>query len=385
MAIPIKYNLRNMRVRWVTTAMTAVGIGLVTLIFVSIFALNHGMERTLVETGHPRNVIVLRPRATESQSSISREQAGDLAARAGIERGADGEPLASPELVAIANLPRAGGGKSNIALRGIGPRARELRNAITVVEGRWFKPNLGELVVGKGALGRFEGLAPGARPFIRGREWLVVGVFAADGQAYESEVWGDLDDMRAQFKREYSTVLVRCKDEQGIERFCAAIEADKNLQLEAKRHADYYRDVNDTGMNLQGLWLVMATVLSIGAVFGAANTMYASVAARTREIATLRVLGFSSFAIWFSFLEEAALLGLLGGVAGSALAWILVDGMTSGTTNWQTFSDLAFHYRVTPRLMGTGVGIAMIMGVVGGFLPAFRATRLPIPAALRGL
>jgi putative ABC transport system permease protein len=385
MAIPLKYNFRSIVIRWISAGMTVLGVAGVTAIFVVIFAMGIGMERTLVGTGHPRNLIVLRQGATETTSGVTRQQASDIAALEGIEKDAAGEALVSPELVVVANHPLRGGAKANLALRGVGPRGRALRGNIKVTAGRWFNPGLGEVVAGKGASGRFADLKVNDRPFIRGRSWTVVGVFEADGQAYESEVWGDIDDLRSQFKREYSSLIVRVKSDADLPRLAQVVKDDKRIQLEGKPHADYYKDQNLGAQMMKAMGFIIGFVLSIGAIFLAANTMYAAVASRTREIATMRVFGFSRLAIWFSFMLEAAFLGFCGGALGSVASRFLFDGMTSGTANWATFSDMAFQFRVTPMLMGAGVILAMLMGIVGGFLPAFRASRMTIAHALREL
>jgi len=388
MPVPFKYNLRNLRVRWVTAVMTSGGILAVSLVFVWFSALGTGMERALVESGHPLNVIVLRSGAqTETNSIVSKKNADDIAIGPGVARDADDQPLASAEVMAIANLPKVDGGKANIAMRGVGPLGRDLRGNIRVRDGgRWFRPGLFEIVVGSGARGRFAGLNVGDKPFIRGAEWTVVGIFDADGQAYESEIWADVEKVRDQFKRtEYSAVLVRCADEKAIEPFMNRVREDRNLKLEAKRHTEYYKSQNQGAQMLKAMGFVMAVVLSIGIVFGAANTMFAAVAARTREIATMRVLGFSRLSIWFSFMVEAALLGLIGGAVGALIAYAAFDGMTTGTANWATFSELAFKFRVTPELMIQGTALSIVMAMIGGFLPAWRAARATIATALRGL
>ena len=385
MALPLKYNVRNLSVRWVTTLMTVGGIALVTFIFVTIFALGIGLERTLTGTGHPRNMIVLRKNATETQSRITREQAQELESSfEGIDRDETGTTMVSRELLALANLFKADGKRANVALRGVGPMARKVRDGITVVEGTWFEPNLGQLVVGKAARDRFAGLRIGDTPTFRGRQWKVVGVFDAGGQAYESEVWGHIDDFQAQFKGEYSTLIVRCKDEATIERLSNVVAEDKKLQLEGKPHAKYYADQNMGVLMIKVLAVIMGIVLSIGAVFGAANTMYAAVSSRTREIATIRFLGFGRGAVWFSFMLEAAFMGLIGGVAGGLLSYFTINGMKTGTANWDTFSEIAFQFRVTPLLILGGTILAIIMAVVGGLLPAWRASRTTIAHALRG-
>jgi putative ABC transport system permease protein len=253
------------------------------------------------------------------------------------------------------------------------------------VEGRWFKPALGELIVGAGAERRFQGLRIGDRPRFRGREWLIVGRFESGGQAYESELWGDIDDIKSQFKRDYSAVMIRCASEEKLKNLCTLIRNDKQYKMEAKPTVDYYRDQNIGGQMIKSFGVVLAVVLGIGAVFGAANTMYAAVASRTREIATMRVLGFTRLAIWLSFVMESAFLGAIGGALGSVAGYLLFNNMATGTVNWISFSELAFQFRVTPQLMGWGTFLATLMGVVGGYFPAYRASRMTIARALRGL
>ena len=387
MAIPLKYNLRNLRVRWVTSLLTVVGISLVTVVFVMLFAMGLGIERSLVGSGDPLNLITLRAGTTaESQSVVTKQQYDDLLGIPGLLRDAKGELLVSPELVVGANVLKRDGGKANVAIRGVGPRARDLRTEFQLLpEGRWFKPSVGELVVGVGASRRFAGLEIGDSPLFRGRRWTIVGKFECGGQAYESELWGDIDDVRAQFKRDYSGVLLRCGNPAEVKRLANLIQGDKQYKLDARPTIEYFSEQNIGGQMIKSFGVVLAVVLGIGAVFGAANTMYAAVASRTREIATMRVLGFSRLAIWVSFVLESAFLGLLGGVLGSLLGYGLFNNMTSGTVNWISFSELAFQFRVTPALMGSGTALAALMGIVGGFFPAFRASRMTIARALRGL
>ncbi len=388
MAIPLKYNLRSLRVRWITSLLTLVGIALVTLILVFVFAMSQGIDQALVTSGHPLNLIALRSGAqNETHSAVTKKQVDDVAGFAGVEKDARGEAMVSGELLALANVPKTDGGKSNLIIRGVGPRARELRENIRVVEGRWFRPSVGEVVVGEGARARFAGLGVGDQPFIRGRKWTIVGSFAADGQAYESEVWGDIDDIKTQFKREYSAVLIRCKTREEVERLGRALKEDKQIRLEGKPHREYYKEQNQMALMIQGMGALLALVLTVGAVFGAANTMYGAVAARTVEIATMRVLGFSRGAIWFSFILESAFLGLLGGVLG-ALAGVIVFnviGVRGGTANWASFSELAFYFRASPELLAVAVLMAALTAVAGGLFPAFRAARATIASALRGL
>jgi putative ABC transport system permease protein len=386
MAVPLKYNLRNLRVRWVTSVLTVLGIVLVTVVFVMLFAMGLGIERSLVGSGDPHLMITLRTGTTaESQSVVTKQQYEDLVGIPGLLRDSKGELMLSPELVVGANVMKVDGGKANIAIRGVGPKGREMRPEFKLVQGRWFKPSVGELVVGVGADRRFTGLKIGDRPSFRGRQWTIVGMFESGGQAYESELWGDIDDIKSQFKREYSAVLIRCASEAEVTRLCKLIEGDKQFKMSAKPTLTYYSEQNIGGQMIKSFGVVLAVVLGIGAIFGAANTMYAAVASRTREIATMRVLGFSRGAIWLSFVMESALLGFLGGAVGSLAGYLMFNNMATGTVNWISFSELAFQFRVTPGLMAAGTILAMVMGIVGGFFPAFRASRMTIAKALRGL
>jgi putative ABC transport system permease protein len=386
LSIPLKYNIRNLRVRWVTSLLTIVGIMLVTVVFVMMFAMGLGIERSLVGSGDALNMICLRTGTTaESQSVVTKEQYQDLLGIPGLHHDSKGELLVSPELVVGANVVKKDGGKANVAIRGAGPQAAALRSDLRLVEGRWFKPALGELIVGVGADRRFQGLRIGDRPHFRGREWTIVGRFESGGQAYESELWGDIDDIKSQFKRDYSAVLIRCASEEKLQNLCRLIRNDKQYKMEAKPTIDYYRDQNIGGQMIKSFGIVLAVVLGIGAVFGAANTMYAAVASRTREIATMRVLGFTRIAIWLSFVLESAFLGLLGGAVGSAVGYLLFNNLATGTVNWVSFSELAFQFRVTPTLMSWATMLAALMGVVGGYFPAYRASRMTIARALRGL
>lgn len=386
LGVPIKYNVRNLQVRWVTSLLTLVGIALVTVVFVWMFAMGLGIERSLVGSGDPNLMITLRTGTTaESQSLVTKQQVEDVLGIPGLLKDAKGEPLVSPELVVGANVMKRDGGKANVAIRGVGPKSRDMRPEFKLTEGRWFNPSVGEMIVGAGASRRFAGLNIGDRPSFRGRQWTVVGKFESAGQAYESELWGDIDDIKSQFKREYSAALIRCSGPAEVKRLCKLIEGDKQFKMSAKPTLDYYSEQNIGGQMIKSFGVVLAVVLGIGAIFGAANTMYAAVASRTREIATMRVLGFSRLAIWMSFVLEAAFLGILGGAAGSVAGYLAFNNMSTGTVNWISFSELAFQFRVTPELMLIATILATVMGVVGGFFPAFRASRMTIARALRGL
>jgi putative ABC transport system permease protein len=386
MAVPFRYNLRNLRVRWVTSLLTVLGIVMVTVVFVMLFAMGLGMERSLKGSGDPLGLIALRVGTTaESQSVVTKQQLEDVMGIPGLFRDAKGELMVSPELVEVSNAVKLDGGKANVPLRGVGPMSRALRSELKLVEGRWFNPGVGELVVGVGARRRFADLKVEDTPSFRGRKWKIVGAFECGGQAYESELWGDINDMKAQFKRDYSAILIRCASAGEVKRVCNVIQGNKQFSLDALPHIEYFENQDLAGKMIKAIGVIMGVVLSIGAIFGAANTMYAAVASRTREIATMRVLGFSRLAIWFSFVLESAVLGLAGGVLGSALGYLLFNNMATGTVNWVSFSELAFQFRVTPGLMLSGTLLALVMGVVGGFFPAFRASRMTIARALRGL
>lgn len=387
MAVPLKYNLRNLKVRWVTSLLTVMGIVFVTFVFVMMFAMGLGIERSLVGSGDPNLVIVLRTGTTaESQSVVTKEQVDAVLGLPGLRKDAKNEPMVSAELVVGANAIKRDGGKANVAIRGAGAKSREMRPDFKLVEGRWFNPSVGELLVGVGVSRRFSGLEIGDTPKFRGRAWKIVGKFECGGQAYESELWGDIDDLKAQFKRDYSSTRIRCSGPDEVKRVCKVIEADRQFKdLWAKPTLAYYSEQNIGGQMIKSFGFVLAVVLGIGAVFGAANTMYAAVASRTREIATMRVLGFTRLAIWMSFVLESAFLGILGGAVGSVVGYFAFNNMSTGTVNWISFSELAFQFRVTPELMGMATVLATAMGVVGGFLPAFRASRMTIARALRGL
>ena len=387
MAVPLKYNFRNLQVRWVTSVLAVLGIVFVTVVFVFLFAMGLGIERSLVGSGDPLNLITLRKGTTaESQSVVTKEQYEDLLGIPGLHRDAKGEVLVSPELVVGANVVKKDGGKANVAIRGVGVKAKDMRSEFKLLPGgQWFRPSVGELVVGVGASRRFSGLEIGDTPRFRGRQWKIVGKFECGGQAYESELWGDIDDIKSQFKRDYSAVLIRCASPEALTRLKNVIQDGKQFNLDARPTLTYFSDQNIGGKMIKSFGFVLAIVLGIGAVFGAANTMYAAVASRTREIATMRVLGFTRLAIWFSFVIESALLGFAGGALGAAAGYLMFNNMATGTVNWISFSELAFQFRVTPELMGIAVLLATVMGIVGGFFPAFRASRMTIARALRGL
>jgi putative ABC transport system permease protein len=386
MGLISSYNLRSMMVRRVTAAMTAMGIAMVVAVFVMTLAIAQGFRATLVASGSPRNAIVLRKGATaESVSAVLRTDVPLVESLPHVARSADNHPLASPELMVAIALPRQSDNQpANVPVRGVGPRAYEVRDTLKIMEGRRFSPGTREINVGRLAVGRFKGLTLGTEVKFGGAAWTVVGIFTADDASFESEIWGDADLMQPAFQRNgYQSLTVRLADPSMFDAFKAAVEADPRLYLQPQREQDYYMEQSramTTVIRVFGTFVTL--ILSIGAMFGAMNTMYAAVAYRTREIGTLRALGFSRIRIVTAFLAESIALALVGGLVGCVLA-LPVHGLSTGTTNFSSFSEVAFKFRITPALMVGGLIFSALMGAVGGLLPAIRAARIPVARALR--
>lgn len=393
MALPLKYNIRNVLVRWRTTLFTVLGIGAVVLVFLGLRALGRGIEATNANTGDPRNLLVVRKGSqAESGSLVSRDQFRTLRDLPGIARNAAGEPLVSAELVMIVSAPRRDGvGEANTLLRGVTPRGMELRSQVALVEGRWFHAGQREVVVSSRLARRFAGFEVGGTIKAGPDRLTVVGHFDGQGSAFDSEAWMDADESRAIFDREqYSSVLLRPADDSLADGLIQRIDQDKRLALRAEREVDYYSKQTMTAKPINYLAGILGTAMSVGAVFAAMNTMYASVGARTREIGTLRVLGYSRRSIVLCFLIEGALLSLLGGVLGCVVAWGLQVGLAAfnvsfGTLDFQSFAETVFQFRVTPDLMLLGLGFSVVIGLAGSLLPALRAARLPVIVALKSL
>jgi len=386
MGLITNYNLRSMTVRKGTAAMTAMGIAMVVAVFVMTMAIAQGFRGALVASGSNENAILLRKGATsETVSAVLRPQLPLIEAMPQVARAPDGHPLASPELVVIIAAPRAtDGAPANVPVRGVGPLAYEIRNNIKFVEGRRFAPGTREINVGRLAVGRFKGLTLGSDVKFGAQTWKVAGIFTADDAAFESEIWGDVDLMMPAFQRNgYQSMTVKLADPSMFDSFKAAIEADPRLYLQPQREQDYYAEQSramTTVIRVFGTFVTL--ILSIGAVFGAMNTMYAAVAYRTREIGTLRALGFSRLRIVAAFFVESVALALVGGLLGCVLA-LPVHGLSTGTTNFSSFSEVAFKFRITPTLLVLGLVFSALMGAVGGLLPALRAARIPVARALR--
>ncbi|HEV3139744.1 MAG TPA: ABC transporter permease [Vicinamibacterales bacterium] len=386
MGLVSSYNLRSMLVRKGTAAMTAMGIAMVVAVFVMTLSIAQGFRSTLISSGQIDNAIVLRKGSTsETVSAVLRPQVPLIEAMRQVARGKDGRPLVSPELVVIISLPRTTDGQpANVPVRGVGAKAYEVRDTIKMVEGRRFTPGTREVNVGKQGVGRFKGLTLGSDIKIGTATWKVVGVFTADDASFESEVWGDVDLMQPAFQRNgYQSATVKLNDPSAFESFEAAMAADPRLDLKPQREREYYEAQSSTTATLIRIFATfVTTILSIGAVFGAMNTMYAAVAYRTREIGTLRALGFSRFRIVTAFLAESIALAVIGGVIGCVLA-LPVNGISTGAMNMVSFTELAFKFRVTPGLIVGGMIFSAAMGAVGGLLPALRAARIPVARALR--
>jgi len=387
MALPISYNIRNLIVRWKVTLLAIVGIGLVVTVFVVLLSMSSGFRLALRATGRPDNgIVVQRGSGSELTSWFTHEQANSIITDPRVAKGSDGQPLASPELVIVANmLKRETGQPTNVTVRAVTQKAFQVRTGIKIVQGRNFTPGLSEVIVGQRIQERMQGLDIGSKINIQKHEFTVVGAFTAEDGSFESEIWGDFDAMRVAFRRSdgQDSLTVRLVDAKTLPKFNEDIKADPRMQLEMIQERKYYEDqAGVVSQALLGLAGFVSFVMGIGAVFGAMNTMYAIVAARTREIGTLRALGFSRFSILFAFVLEAIFLALMGGFLGCLLSFPM-NGFTAGTGFTASFSEIAFAFHITPADLVEGLIFALVMGIIGGLLPAFRASRLPITAALR--
>lgn len=385
MRIPVAYNLRSLRQRPVSTFMTAAGMALVVAVFVAMMALANGFRAALVRTGAPDNVLLLRKGANaEMNSGLGRGTVSTISGLPFIARGPDGRPLVSPEVFVVIGLDRVTGGLANAVVRGVGLEALRVRQGIEVTAGRAFRTGASEIMIGEKIVGRFPNTAVGDTMRFGGRAWEVVGHFASGGSSFESEIWAENEQVMPVFRGEvFQSVTFRMADPTAFAEIKQAVEADPRLNVDAFRERAFYRNQSlMLSQMLQFIAIFIAGVMAIGAVFGAINTMYAAVASRAPEIAVLLTLGFKPGNVLSSFLLEAVLIALIGGVAGAVLT-LPINGLVTSTTNWTSFSEVAFAFRVTPGLMASGVIFAVVMGLVGGFFPARRAARQPVVEALR--
>jgi len=386
MAVPIQYVFRNLWTRRLTTLLTSGGVALVVFVFATVLMLDAGLRKTLVTTGEYENVVAIRKAAeTEIQSGVTREQANILESLPGIARAPGGDPMVSKEVLVLISLKKTGADKpSNVIIRGTSADGFALRPQVRLTAGRAPAPGSAEVIVGTAIAKGFEGTRIGDRLRFAQRDWTVVGTFDAGSSGFDSEVWGDVEQMMQAFRRiSFSSVIFRLAPGADLERIRAIIDADPRLTNDAKREQLFYADQSRALSNfISILGLTLTTVFSIGAMLGAMITMYASVSNRVSEIGTLRALGFRRGSVLVAFLTEALLLGLLGGLGGLAAA-SLMQFVSFSTTNFQTFADLAFSFTLTPGIALKTILFSLAMGLLGGFLPALRAARLEIVDALR--
>ena len=387
MALPLNYSLRNALVRWRSTIATVLGIALVVFVFVLLQSLAAGIEKSSSNTGDPRNIMVVRKGSTaESASLISRQTLTEIRYFEEIARNENGEPIISADVLVLASLPRRdGSGEANVLLRGVTARGLALRPQVKISEGRWFEAGKREIVVSAKLAKRFANFDIGQSFKTGSATFTVVGWLEGGGSAFDSECWLDADECRSTFERDmYSSFLIQPSAEGAGEKLIARIEADRRFKLKAEKEVEYYRKQTMTAAPIKWLGGFLAVMMSVGAVFAAMNTMYAAVGARTREIGTLRVLGFRRRSVVAALLLEGGLLALVGGVLGCAIAFYW-NGYTTATMGMETFSEIVFEFRVTPKLVVEGLVFAVIVGLIGTLFPAIRAARLPVILALKSI
>jgi putative ABC transport system permease protein len=359
MKIPIRYNLRSLWVRKVGTMMTAVGIGLTVAVLVVLMALVSGLDSTFVDTGHEDHLVILRKGSqNEINSYFGRDLYQQIRFLEGVARDAENEPWAVGEIVVVINYERLAGDSSNVMFRGTGDRGFEMRPEIEMLEGRKFKKGVREVVVSSSLSNRFKDMKIGDTLSIANSEWKVVGIFDAGGTAYNSEIWG------------------------AAEALTTRIDEDRRIQLQAISQVDYYNQQTLSSVGVKALGVFIAVVMGIGSCFAAANMMYGTVLARFKEVGTLRAIGFKRRSILASFLMESIVLAILGGILGCIIA-LPVHGISTGTTNLASFSEVLFNFRITPAILLWAVLFASLVGIIGGFLPALRAARLRLVDVLR--
>lgn len=383
--IPVKYNVRSLFVRWVTTLLTSLAIGVVVFSSVLTFGMIDGLERALSASGDPSDLIIVRKGSSdEMSSSITPIAARELTNLSGIAAGPDGEPLASKEFVTIMIKPRRQNrGTANVIVRGMDHVGRVLRPDFKIIEGRDLKPGVNELITSRKMADRFENLGLNEEFEVNNVNFRIVGLFEAGGSSAESEVWADLRDLTAaqRFQGAISVVNMRVPDESSREEIRERVQEDERFRLNAINESDYFEDQKRSSIAIKVVAFIIAGFLTTGAMFAAANTMYAAIASRGREIGTLRALGFPRRAVLASFLVESLVLCSIGGLLG-CLATLPLNGISGGTQNVVTFSEITFSFRFGPPVLIKGMGLAVAMGLIGGLFPAVRATRLQIVDAL---
>ncbi len=385
MKIPFVYSARSVLQRPMTSLTTALGVAFVVVTFIGMLALANGFRAALASTGRPDNVLVLRNGAdAEISSGIDRNTAAIIRSDPGIAQLPDGRPAASADVYVVVAKPRTNGTETHMPVRGVGPEAFAVRDAVEIIEGRNFTPGRSEVIVGRGLVGRMRDTRIGDHLRFGQQDFTVVGHFAADGSAFESEVWGDSEMLMSVFRGPvYQSIVMRLADPNGLDALVARMDADPRLQVDVKRESQFFTEqAGFLTTVLRFIAFFVTAIMAIGAVFGAINTMDAMVAARTREIALLLTLGFRPRSVMATFLLESLLVGLAGGVLGCLLA-LPINGIQTSTTNWQSFGEVAFSFRITPVILLQGLLFAALMGVVGGLLPARRAAKETVAVALR--
>ena len=389
MAIPLIYNVRSVRARWTSTIVAVLGIAGTVGVFVAMLSLARGFKATLVASGSPDNVLIMRAGSpSEMMGGVTLDSIKVIADKPGIARNANG-PLLTQDVVGVIPFPLISTGTdANVQVRGVSPNVLEVRKFARIAEGRMFNSGLSELIVGKNASRTYQGLTLGNQVNFAGGRWTIVGIFDAGGSAFDSEVWCDSHVLAEILKRPnniFQSVKVHLQSPNSFQTLKDAITSDPSLNVDVTREIDYYAKQSTTMTTLiTVLGGLVAAIMAIGAVFGALNTMYSAVSERGREIATMRAVGFASSAVVFSFLVEALLIAFVGGLIG-CVAVLPLNGLTTSTMNFQTFSNLAFAFKITPELLAKGVFFALVMGIIGGLLPAIRAAAQPVASALRSL
>jgi putative ABC transport system permease protein len=387
--VPVSYNFRSIRARWTSTIVAILGIAGTVGVFVAMLSLARGFKATLVASGSPGNALLMRAGSpSEMMGGVTLDSVKAVQDAPGIARDSAG-PLITQEVVGVIPIPLiTTGTDANVQVRGVSPNVLRIRTFVKMAKGRMFQPGLSELIVGKNAEHTYAGLKLGDKVTFSGGAWTVVGVFDAGGSSFDSEVWCDAKILNEVLKRPdniFQSITVHLASPAAYQQFADAIKTDPRLNLDVTREIDYYAKQSTRMTTLiTVLGGLVAAIMAVGAVFGALNTMYSAVAERGREIATMRALGFTSFNVILSFLFEALLISFVGGILG-CLVVLPINGLTTSTMNMQTFSNLAFAFKITLDLLLLGVLFALVMGILGGMLPAIRAARLPVAQALRDL
>ncbi len=387
MSIPLIYNIRSVKVRWASSAVAVLGIAGVVAVFLAMLSMSNGFRATMISSGEDDNIIIRRGGATsELESVLMLDQVKVISDASGVASSSYG-PLVSPEVVVVAAFHHRKSGSDALAqVRGVSPMALEVRKNVRITEGRFFSEGLPELVVGRNALKMYSGFELGSRVSFGGTEWTVTGVMDSDGSAFDSEIWCDASILCQTYKRPvnvFSSVTAKIDSIESFSRIKDSLTSDPRLTVSVEKERNYYSKQSQAVSTLINvLGYMVAFVMGIGAVFGALNTMYSAISSRITELATLRALGFSGFQVMLSMIFESMFIALLGGITGVLIA-LPLNGYTASTINWQTFSQLAFAFRITPWLIFQGIVFALLMGFIGGLIPAIKAARLPVASALR--